>query len=526
MTLSLVLLLTSASRVSKVTEDSADLTIRMTTTVAEWSDVAGTYDLDFGKAMPRDPAQKLKHRGLWGDIVDVGRGALDAAQGNADVDKDVTFNVAVGQPGKKTNIYTDTKGRFSVDCIDCYITGSWLVQGHLKVEGFVLQDFILEAAPSNFVAKLGLEATVTASKSPESIQSSKEIFSAPIPGAGITVTGIFKLGATVSYEVGTSATFAGTATAEFGLRASLPNGAKVVANINNPESSSATGWEESSLTPTFEVTKLSASITLAAFSQPKISFGIELIKVGNVEVAVTMKLPEISSTLSASYGTYTLCLLEEMINFCLEAEGVCGTGTSKTGVKLENKATESLSLQIDLDLGDDDVKPSWSKTLLEHSQPLGSECFPLSIPGLGPDTTSAAPTPSSTSGGSSSYGTCSPPGKSGICQKTSTACGGGSYISGYCDGDESIKCCPNASPPSTPTTCKPPGKTGICQSTSKACGGGDYVSGYCPGDDRCVFRVHQFFLFFLRRKMRLEIVLNSRSCSELDTYPPSYLCKS
>ena len=218
----------------------------------------------------------------------------------------MTFDVDVGTSGQKTNIYTDDKGRFSIYCIDCYITGSWKVEGHITVEHFVLQDLTLEATPSNFLAKLELEATVTSSKEPESLQESKEIFSAPIPGAGITVTGIFKLGATVSYDVGTSATFAGTATADFGLQASLPNGAKVVADINNPEDSSATGWQGSSLTPIFEVTKLSASIILAAYSQPKIAFGIELIEVGNVDVAVTMKLPEISSTLSASYGMYLL----------------------------------------------------------------------------------------------------------------------------------------------------------------------------------------------------------------------------
>lgn len=271
----------------------------MKTAVATWSEVAGTYDLSFGKAIPH---QKLKPRGFWGDIVNVGKGVLDAAQGDADVSKSVSFDVNVGTPGQKTNIYTDDKGRFSLDCIDCYVSGSWGVEGHLTVENFVLQDLILEASPSDFKAKLELEATVTSSKSPESIQNSKELFSAPIPGAGISVTGIFKLGATVSYEVGTSATFAGSATADFGLSASLPNGAKVVAAVNHPTDSSATGWSGSSLTPNFEVTKLSASITLAAFSQPKIAFGIELVEVGKVDVAVTMKLPEISSTLSANYG--------------------------------------------------------------------------------------------------------------------------------------------------------------------------------------------------------------------------------
>ncbi len=80
-------------------------------------------------------------------------------------------------------------------------SGSW-------VKGFALQDLTLEAAPQDFKAKLELEATAIASKEPVSIQSSKELFSASILGVGITVAGIFKLGATVSYEVSISATFA------------------------------------------------------------------------------------------------------------------------------------------------------------------------------------------------------------------------------------------------------------------------------------------------------------------------------
>ena len=299
-------MLMAICRVSAVTEDGADLTIKMKTQVTQWSEVASSYDLDFGQTVGHSSSKMLKPRGFWGDIANIGKGALDAAQGNADISKSVTFDVDVGKSGDKTNIYTDDKGRFSIDCIDCYITGSWQVQGHISVKNFVLQDLILEAAPNNFKAKLELEATVTSSKEPDSLQTSKELLSAPIPGAGISVTGIFKLGATVSYDVGTSATFAGTATADFGLQASLPNGAKIVADINSPTDSSAIGWQGSSLTPIFDITKLSASITLAAYSQPKIAFGIELIEVGTVDVAVTMKLPEISSTLSASYGIYSL----------------------------------------------------------------------------------------------------------------------------------------------------------------------------------------------------------------------------
>ncbi|KAI4256239.1 MAG: hypothetical protein L6R42_006339, partial [Xanthoria sp. 1 TBL-2021] len=186
-------------KVSSVTEDSADLTVSMRTSVTEWSEVSGSYELDFGRMIPQ--ASKLKPRGFWGDIANVGKDVLDAATGKFDDTKSVTFGVNVGSPGQKTEIYKDQQGRFSLDCVDCYFTGDWQVQGRIVVDKFLLQDLTLSVSPSNFKAKLELEATVTASKSPTPLQANKEIFAAPIPGAGIAVPGIFKLGATVSYEI-------------------------------------------------------------------------------------------------------------------------------------------------------------------------------------------------------------------------------------------------------------------------------------------------------------------------------------
>ena len=182
-----------------------------------------------------------------------------------------------------------------------------ILTAYHQVEHFTLQDLTLSAAPSDFHAKLKLEATINAEKSPVSLNSGpiEIVHPLAIPGAGISVPGIFNLGATVSYEVGTSATFSGTATADFGLEASLPNGAKVLADISNPDQSSATGWSGSSLDPIFEVTKIEADIKLTAYSQPKVAFGIKLEQVGDVEVVVEIKLPEISSTLSVGYGKFS-----------------------------------------------------------------------------------------------------------------------------------------------------------------------------------------------------------------------------
>ena len=356
--------------ISKILENTTKLTTHLTAQPAPWSDVAGTYDLDFGRGVPFNSPQNLNQRRLWGDVVNVGKDVLNAAEGNAELSRSVNFDVSVGHQGQTTNIYTDDQGRLILDCINCFVTGSFQVTGHLSVHNFDLQDLTLTASPNNFQAELELEATITSSESPDSLQYTKELFSFPIPDAGIEVEGIFKLGATLSYDVGVSSYFAGSATVDFGLQASLPNSAQLTADVQNPDHSSANGFGGGDLTPTFDIKKESASITLAAFSQPKLAFGIELIEVGNFDVAITIKLPEVSVTLSAEY----------------DEGGVCSQspGSSQTGVKLDRKADIEVELQIDASLGnyEETAKPSWSKALFSVSRPLGSMCFPLDIPGL------------------------------------------------------------------------------------------------------------------------------------------------
>lgn len=225
-----------------------------------------------------------------------------------------------------------------------------------------------------------LEATITSSDEPDSLQYTKELFSFPIPDAGIEVEGIFKLGATLSYDVGVSSTFSGSATVDFGLQAGVPDSAQVVADIQNPDSSAATGWGGATLTPLFDIKKESASVKLAAFSQPKLAFGIELIEIGNFDVALTVKLPEVSVTLTAAY----------------DENGLCGAGSLKTGVKLDSEVDIEVDLQIDTELGEDEdtVKPSWSHTLYAYPIPLGSLCFPLDIPGLNLSSNATSSVPS------------------------------------------------------------------------------------------------------------------------------------
>ncbi|KAL2038816.1 hypothetical protein N7G274_008574 [Stereocaulon virgatum] len=176
------------------------------------------------------------------------------------------------------------------------------------------------------------------------------------------------MGATVSYNVIGTATVSGSGTVDFGLKASLPDSAKLTADTVNKDASSATGFSGGSLDPIFDITKGSASLTLTATSQPKISFGIKAIGIENFDVEVAVKLPEISATLTAAY----------------DEAGVCShdTGASKTGVNLSSKVDFAVDLQINDQIGKSGGPPAWSKELFATSEPLPSKCFPINIPGL------------------------------------------------------------------------------------------------------------------------------------------------
>ena len=279
----------------------------------------------------------------------------------------MTFNVNAGTPGKTTEIYHGSE--FTIDCIDCYVTGSFEVTGHLSVKHFRLQDLVLVAVPNNFLAKLELQSVVTASEAPASLNYTKQLFAAPIPDVGIVIPHFLELGATIEYDVGVGASLAGSATINYGLSASLPNTAKLTADMEHPEDSSAVGFD-SAVTPIFDVEALSASITLTAFSQPKLVLGIDLDEIGHLDVAFPVKIPELSATLTATLSksqlsvpsreSLTLILADETGPACPDS-----SSTSKTGVKLDSTAKVEVDLELDANLGDDNInsKPTWSHAL-------------------------------------------------------------------------------------------------------------------------------------------------------------------
>ncbi|MCJ1469640.1 hypothetical protein MMC07_008276, partial [Pseudocyphellaria aurata] len=331
--------------ITGIQEDPATLTTHLASQPASWSDIADHFEMDFGHAVSR----RLKRR-------------------DGDKTASSKFSLNVGFQNQVKTIFTGPLGNDKIDCLNCFVSGTFQLTGHVAVKGGKLTALNLIALPQNVAATLQMRATLSTKKKIDQLSVKYPVLAVPIPGAGIVVGGIFKLGATVSYDLGITSSFKGTAAFDFGLRASLPGTAKVVADAVNPHNSGATGFEGYSSQPSFGVHSLSEVASVSANTVPKLAFGIDVVNVGRVEVAVSMNLPEIAAKLTGEYNV----------------DGVCGSGSSKTGVKLDSTVAVAVNLDIKYALGKADDTPAYSQKLWGVEKPLFSKCYLLAIPGLAP----------------------------------------------------------------------------------------------------------------------------------------------
>lgn len=169
----------------------------------------------------------------------------------------------------------------------------------------MLHDLVLTASPSSLSAALELEATITTTDNPQVLPFNYPLVQdVPIPDAGFTIKDLVTVGASLSYSVGGDCTFSGDAIVDFGVNASVPDSARIVADYHSQAASSVTGFDASDLTPSFHIGNESATISLSAYSQPEIKFGLDLHAVGNVDMVLAVKLPELNASFTAESGTF------------------------------------------------------------------------------------------------------------------------------------------------------------------------------------------------------------------------------
>lgn len=176
----------------------------------------------------------------------------------------------------------------------------------------MLQDFGIDASPNGFSAKAVFEATVAPQTQLQSLNVVKELYSVGLPGAGFAVPGIFKVGATLAYQIGVTSSFSGQGVVEFGLQASIPDAAKVITKVKNPASNSAVNFVPS-INPVFKVNSFSAKADLGAYSEVRLAFGAETTSVGEADIAISLIIPRVTAQLTASNGVYIVLLTSSLV---------------------------------------------------------------------------------------------------------------------------------------------------------------------------------------------------------------------
>ncbi|KAI9802720.1 MAG: hypothetical protein M1825_002742 [Sarcosagium campestre] len=441
-----------AYTITNVDQVEGTLKTLLSAVPAPWKEVAGTFDLDFGKiSRPKPQRRQRVVRGFFDDladaasgivddigdgledvgdeIVNLGEGVLDL--GDVELTKSASFDISAGTPGQRTNILGISA--FNLDCVDCFLQGRFEVTGRVSIDNFIPKTIALDASPSGVKASLQMEASIKGSVNGPQTELNQnktiELFSAPIPGAGIEIPKIFELGAIIELNVVAGINLKAEGTFTFGLTASLNDGAKVSTDLVNVDQSSASGFGVN-FDPNFGVERLNGSVTLAAAAQPKLKFGLEVLELGKLDVFLAMKLPEVTASLEGIF----------------DRAGACEQtpGAADFGARISSSINVDLSVGVDASISDTS-KPLVDKSLFSESFPLLDKCFPF-----GGDTSdpSPSPSPSSSSTPAISVQTASP-------TPTPTPSGLSSLSLSAVTSETVSSSSPSSSPASTPQTVLP-----------------------------------------------------------------------
>ena len=93
--------------ISNITDDTTTLTTTLAAKAVSLSDVAGSYELDFGHATPKQQPRQLQSRGMWEDTENAGQEAFNATKGDLNGTPSASFPLSARQPNQRMNIFTD-----------------------------------------------------------------------------------------------------------------------------------------------------------------------------------------------------------------------------------------------------------------------------------------------------------------------------------------------------------------------------------------------------------------------------------
>ena len=326
--------------VSRISEDTKDWTVILSATPADWSEVAVNFDLDFGKTSgaPASPPNKRCLR-------------------NCEDDKTFSIPLNLLNANDPHQIYNDS--HVDLECTNCYLQGQLEVEGHLSVKDFIPRVLSMKATPHGIQGKLDFSTTVSAPTGFD-IKKSVPLFSGPIPGLpGIAIGKWINVGVTAQYDVGADIHVEGDAKFDFGLDVSVPDTAYANLAIFGGGNTHAEGFT-GDFTHRFNVDEVAAEVLLTVYSQPTVTVGFDIAKIGKVDVDLGLSLPEFTT------------------DFVLKSNEESACADSKTGADITLKARVALDVNAKGEVAGHSIPGlPWSKNIFQLEKDLADWCAPI-----------------------------------------------------------------------------------------------------------------------------------------------------
>ena len=240
----------------------------------------------------------------------------------------------------------------------------------------------MAVSPKNFNATMELQAQSTYNHKIESLSAKKDLYVYPVPTLGFKIKHLCEVGLDLAYQIGYATKFLGPTTIVFGATSSLPDDAVINIDLMAHDKSWHTGFENAVLRPLFDIKAVSNSIKFAVYTQADIRFGIDINKVGRMDVELNLKIPQLSTAVTAGYSKHfsSPILKSELITKLfvhIEEGGFCSQddGAAETGAK----TTSALSIELwfEVHAGEEKAANIYSRKLWNVTDTFNEMCEPL-----------------------------------------------------------------------------------------------------------------------------------------------------
>jgi len=269
--------------VSNVDYDPEYLIVHLNATKKEWTEVAHTYNLDFGQysAPTSSKARRMSF------------------------DKQINLDLTATLPASFTtsvNVVPDLS--VGVTCSNCGTKGTLTLAGHVETSWWDVKTFTVTANPTGVQMDLNLAISVSATDPTLSFNPAPwDFFTLPL--GGFEIPGLVTLGPELTLGAGFGITgVTGTATLSTSITGTIPDSSTAVVNVlGDDQGATYSGWVPVwSAGPMNVSEKISSSISV--FGNAKVGIALEVLGTG-VELDFNLKIPDVALTATLAHGKFT-----------------------------------------------------------------------------------------------------------------------------------------------------------------------------------------------------------------------------